>query len=323
MAELRRPPIQPEYPPGRISTGTIIVTQALFSIMIIAGCYWISNERHSAPSDNVHNLKSIASKLKAAGATKEAAKLYSRYLELSEKEPNRANIAYSLGLIYLELAQPSQALRWFYEAETSNAGPLKNAISEKIVHILERLGKSHSARQRLSQTVGLAQPTQHSDGDLLLAKLGPTSIHQSDLDRYLNGLPPEISKQLAGDQNRRPLLQKYIADELVWQKAQKLEYPKRDDVRLALNHMQRQIVVGRFLEEEILKKVQTDTPDLKAFYELNKESYKAKDKILPFEEVRSKVENEYRVMKFKAIYEEMVSNEFKNGNIQIIEEALR
>ena len=322
MAELRRPPIQPEFPQSRISMGKIIITQALFSIMIIAGFYWISNQHHGAQK-NVHNLKSIASKLKAAGATPEAAQLYSRYLELGEKEPNRANIAYSLGLIYLDLGKPSQALRWFYEAEASEAGPLKNAISEKIVHILERLGKSHAARQRLSQTVGLTQPTQHSADDILLAKIGPTSIHQSDLDRYLNGLPPELSKQLAGDHNQRPLLQKYIADELMWQKAQKLEYPKRDDVRLALNQMQRQLVVGRFLEEEILKKVQTDTTDLKAFYELNKESYKTKDTIPPFEEVRNKVENEYRVMKFKAIYEEMLSNEFKNGNIEIIAEALR
>jgi parvulin-like peptidyl-prolyl isomerase len=71
-------------------------------------------------------------------------------------------------------------------------------------------------------------------------------------------------------------LRKYVADELIWRKAQKLEYDEDPDVRRRLDALFKQLVVEAFVGKEILGKIEVDPADLKTFHAANRARYDQK-----------------------------------------------
>ncbi len=319
--ELRPPPSSPIAPArDRAVRGLLIVN--LIALLAIGGfLVWQSGNREAADPAAAEHAREVASKLKAAGALDEAAALYEVYLETTDApEKTRANVAYSLGSTYLESGRYERALRWFYEAESLGVGELSDQLSKKVVHTLERLGRYHSAKAALGSRVQLApeEAVQRAASDPVVASIDGREIHRSEVLRTLDDLPPEIAGQLEGQ--RGELLRKFVADELLWQKAVKLEYDKDPEVRRRYEALVKQLAVSKFVETEVVRQIEVDPADLENFFAANRGRYEKEGETL--EEMPPEVERDYRMSKIQTAYNELIEQELATDEVQLFPENM-
>ncbi len=326
--ELREPP-RPTPQPAVDSTVRRLL---LVNLMLLGGLgAWLLLRPAADPRPaSAEHRRQVAGKLKAAGVLDEAAELYEQYL-LADDAPadSRGRIAYSLGTTYLERGRYEKALRWFYEAESLGVGDLSDELGAKIVHALERLGRYHAAQAALGARVSLEpEPARHPDGDPVVATIDGTEIRRSELDRALEDLPPELARGFASPQARGEFLKKYVADELLWRKATKLQYDQRPEVRRQHAALLRQLTVGRFVEQEVLGKIEVDEADLRNYFEANRARYTPAEKEgqpaepPSFEQARAQVERDYRLLKMQTAYQELIDSELATADVELFPERL-
>jgi tetratricopeptide (TPR) repeat protein len=298
---------------------TLVVAGGALALLLVG--------RGQPPDAGAARARELASKLKAAGALEESAAQYQRWLETDSGEPAaRAKIAYSLGTLFVEQGQYEKALRWFYEADLLGAGDLESEVGAKIVFCLERLGRVEAARAALAAHTSLEEPetTKRAGSEVVLAKIGSREISAADAQRALDDLPPELQQHFASRDQRLAFLKKLVADELISGKAAKLELDRDPEVRRRLEGFFKQLVVSTFIEREILGKVSVAEEDLKNHFAANKDRFKPRDaKREPtFEEVRQAVEQDYRMMKIQAAYNELLERELSAEGVVLYPERL-
>jgi len=330
--ELRAPPKPTQHAPQSSRGSAVVIVLLLCALAMLAWLLMrdlsgVEAKRHSAEADDV---RALAGKLKAAGALGEAAKLYERYLETSAADEKiRANIAYSLGDMQSEGGNYEAALRWFYEAERLGGGGLGDKLSGKIVATLERLGRFHQAQAALDARAGLeeGETVQRGKDDAVVATVGKRDIYRSDVERALDDLPPQLAERFSGEKERQEFLRKYVVDELLWRKAKKLAYDNDPEVRRQLEGMMKQVVVGAFIEREVLGKIQVEAADVKTFYDANKERYaegEGDKKTIPaFEKVAERVTRDYQTMKMQAAYQKLIEEQLATEDVHINMDAWR
>lgn len=319
--ELRPPPQTPTTGRDRATRG-LLVLNLLVLLALGAFVWWRSTSAPAADAAAADHARQVASKLKAAGALDEAAALYEVFLRTTDAPAEtRANVAYSLGSLYLDAGRHERALRWFYEAESLGVGELRDPLSQKIVHALERLGRHHSAQAVLGARTALGEDddVQRPEDDPVVARVGERDIHRSEVLRMLDDLPPEMAGQLTGAQ-RGELLKKYVADELMWRKAVKLEYDRDPEVRRRHEALLKQLAISKFLEEDVVREIDVDPADLRNFFEANRERYEKEGETL--EQMPPEVERDYRMSKIEAAYQQIIETELATADVELYPERM-
>ncbi len=327
MMELREPP----RPPA--SVGPERAVRALL-FMILAAVLGVGAllVLRPAPGDRDAGGESerdrrLAAKLQAAGALEEAAVRYERYLERADLEPEaRAGIAYSLGSSYLEQGDLQRALRWFYEAELWGAGELEQELGRKIVHTLERLGRFHAAQSALDSRVRLDGEAEvvRGPGDPVVARIGAEPIYRSQVERALDELPPELAQRIRTPEDRREYVRQYVAEKLLWRKAQKLEYDRDPEVARRHAAALEQLAVARLIEDEVVGTIEVDEADLRNFFVANKERYRQEDAEAEpvLDQVRPLVERDYRLSKLQSGYQALIDEQLAAEEVELFLEAM-
>ena len=229
---------------------------------------------------------------------------------------------------YMQSGQFDRALRWFYEAETLGAGDLGDELSSRIVHCLERLGRHHAAQAALEHRVQLdTEPVARSNEDPVVARIGQTEIFRSQVERSLDALPPEVATSFSTAEGRQKLLEKYVSDELLWQKAVKLEYDRDPEVERRQTEVLKQLAVSRFVEREVLHQITVDETDLVNYFEANRERYQQQPnegevREVTFEKVRQLVERDYQMIKMQAAYSELIESELSAQGVELFPERM-
>lgn len=326
--ELREPPT-PDVSRSADRSVRWLLTAVLISIVgLIVWLVFGSGTSRLDPSE-ADRHREVAAKLQAAGALDEAAGLYESYLEDGGiPAETRARIAFSLGTNYMQEAQFDKALRWFYEAETLGAGDLGDELSSRIVHCLERLGRHHAAQAALESRVQLdTDQVKRSEDDPIVARIGQSEIRRSQVDRALDALPPEIASQFSTVEGKRELLKKYVADELLWQKAVKLEYDRDPEVERRQTEVLKQLAVSRFVEKEVLEKITIDEADVRNHFVANRDRYsesrsEGEGQEVSFEDVRQLVERDYQMTKMQSAYNELVETELSTQGVELYPEKM-
>ncbi len=332
--ELRSPPTPPPASAkDRVVRGLLILN--LLLLCAVGAFVWSrADGARAADPRAAEHAREVASKLKAAGALDQAAALYEVYLKATDAPPEtRASVAYSLASTYLDDGRYEQALRWFYEAEALGVGELSDQLSKKVVHTLERLGRYHSAKAVLDSRVAFApgssasggaadssSPVARSEQDPVVARIGGEEISRSQVLRLLDDLPPEAAAQLQGTAQRAELLKKYVADELLWRKAIKLEYDRDPQVRRSYEALLKQLAISKFVEREVVSRIEVDPADLKNFFEANRQRYEQEGETL--EQMPPEVERDYRMSKVQAAYQEIIDSELATEDVELFPENM-
>ena len=221
--------------------------------------------------------RELASKLKSVGLNGEAIKAYEDFFNTAQLDKQtRANSAYTVGKLYREEKNYEKALNWLYRVDIIDPDtPLKSELSSKIVHCLEELGKYHAAEYALDARSTLTEnPEEEQKGEKVVAEIGSSKITLSQVDEALQELPPWIQEQFKTKEKRVEFLKKFVADELFYRKAQKLEYDKDTALRKKTALFMKQQMINRILEEELKDKTTIQEDDLTNYFEANKEHYR-------------------------------------------------
>ena len=221
--------------------------------------------------------RELASKLKSVGLNREAIKAYEDYFNTAQLDKRtRANISYTVGKLYMEEGNYEEAMSWLYRVDIIDPDtPLKSELSSKIVHCLEELGRFHAAEYALdARSTRAENPEEEQKGQKVVAEIGSSKITLSQVDEALQELPPWIQEQFKTKEQRVEFLKKFVADELFYRKAQKLEYDKDTTLRKKTALFMKQQMINRILEEELKDKTVIQEDDLTNYFEANKEHYK-------------------------------------------------
>ncbi len=318
--ELRPPPLAAPPPPSRRGLYALLLAN-LALVGAVGLTLWL---RPAAGNrDYPARQREVAAKLQAAGALDEAATAWAGYLESSGlADAERAGIAYSLGNTLLAAGRYEAALRWFYEAESLGGGAVADELAQRIVHCLERLGRHHAAQAAMGASVALA-PAAGDAADPVVARIGDDEIRRSRLEQALDDGPPELRRAWTEAARRPDLLRRYVAEELLWRKALKLELDDDPEVRRRHAELLKQLAVNELVERELVAKIQADETDLRVWYKANQERYGGDEaEPRPFEEVRQVVERDYRMMKLDEGYQRLVESELSTAGVELFPERL-
>lgn len=326
--DLREPPRATPQGPSLASIRGLLIA-VLAAVLAVGAVLYLRSTTPAGGSAERH--RELAAKLQAAGALDEASAHYERYLAAADLAPEAAaRIAYSLGSTYLEQGRFQKALRWFYEAELWGPTELSDELGRKIVHTLERLGRHHAAQAALTERTRLdaseSDDVRRSPADPVIARIGSEEIYRSEVERALDELPPELAQSIRSPADREAFARQFVAEELLWRKARKMEYDRDADVLRRHEAALRQLAVARLVEDEVVGKVEIDESDLRNFFEANRGRYQeaAGDTSEPieFDGVRALVERDYRLGKVQSGYQALIETELSTEGVEVFTERM-
>ena len=322
MVELRSPPDTTRPPRSRdgLLVALVIVQLVLLGVVVLV---MLSSGRRGvgASGGDPELLREVSSELRAAGALEESARLLEEHLQgLPLDSEDRPAIAYSLGQTYLDAGLPERALRWFYEAESLDSPALRDEVKRKIVHSLERLGRVYAAQAAIDQRVQLDSSAAKS-GDPVVATIGEREIRRSEVlraadDAGLSQRGPASDEQLGG------WLRQYVAEELLYNKATKLEYDRDPVVRRSAERLRRQLIVGKFVESEVLSGIDPQSDDVANFFEANRSRYAQEGEDVELADVQQRVLHDYVSSKAQTEYQQLIDSELRVSGAVLYPERL-
>ena len=222
----------------------------------------------------------LANRLKGAGLTVQAIREYEQYVKTSPLDRKQvANISYTIGKMHMETGQYEKALSWFYRVEIADAQTqLKSEVNSKIISCLERSGKYGAAEYSLSRSTSHENEGVRKTGKVA-AKIGDEKIYLEDINEVIDSMPKWMRKQFEDKKARVEFLKKYVADELLYRKAVKLELNKAPDIRKKLRQMEKELMVNKILEQELKDKIKIENDDLENYFKAHKQDYIEKEAV--------------------------------------------
>ncbi len=224
--------------------------------------------------------RDLAGKLLSAGLKEKAIEQYERYLSEADLIPQRmANMAYTIGKLYMEEGRYEDALSWLYQVEMFDPKTdLAPEVGSKVVACLERLGRFSQAQYSLEARSSLNKENKNEfKGSQAVAQIGKDKITLKELTEAIDAMPDWMRQSMEEPSQREAFLKQYVAEELIYRKAIKLEIDKDPLVRKQAERALRQLMVQKVLEEEIRDKIKISPGDVELYFKANKNRYQEKE----------------------------------------------
>ena len=224
--------------------------------------------------------RDLAGKLLSAGLKGKAIEQYERYLsETGLPADRRATLAFTLGKLCMEEARYEDALSWLYQVEIIDPKTtLAPEVGAKIVACLENLGRFSQAQYSLDARSSLdKEKTDEFKGGRIVATIGKDQITLEEMMETIKALPEWMRPPLKEPHQKEAFLRQYVAEELLYRKAEKLELDEDPLVRKLAERAFRQLMVQKVLEKELQNKVSISADDIALYYKANKDRYREKE----------------------------------------------
>ena len=293
----------------------------LHCITIIAVCYALFRNQ-GEHLERTEVLQSSAAKLLAAGIRGEAISQYEEYLRESNiPRPIRASVSYSIAELYEAEGRPEKALAWYYQVTGIDSSSTQVKESQKkIVSILESLGRHQAAKAMLSSATSLdPEPVKGT----VVAEVSQKKILLEEIDATLDSLPKPLKSAFEGVEGKRKFVKKYVADQLLFEKAKRQNFDTDPKWLKQLEEIKRQYLVGRVVDEEIISKINMDETDLKNYYEAHKAKYTQNKTTQSFDKVKQLVSEDYRLEKSQKKYQELIDRLVDSDQVKLSLEKVK
>ena len=249
-----------------------------FTAVIVTVVVTAKQDARVDPSGGLSHtaLREYAAILEQKGLKEAALEAYQEYLAKAPLEPQiRANVCYSVGKLAIEAGQYEKALEMLYQAEMLDPdGPMKDDIGSKVVLCLDRMGRAGDLRRELrKRTVSSRTGEDLADGEVVLAEFGGQVITGRDLEREIEKLPPAARESFDSPEKRAELLEHFVAERLLLDRALRLELDKAPEVQDELARVRDGLIVRRLIEQEIDAKLSITPGDVRRFYEAELERF--------------------------------------------------
>ncbi len=225
---------------------------------------------------NVERQREWAGKLLARGLQDEAVGVYESIIASGEiPDVTLASISLSIGKIHADRQRYEKAVAALDRAALlTTSDEQKGEINRLLVTCLERLGRSADAAFELKKAAAPGtSKVEGSDGGETLAEAGDVKVTRRDLEEALKRLPANAASQFQSRDGRRELVQSLLASRVLYSKARNLGLDKNQEVRASVEDAEKQIVVSRYLHDEVTAKVKVDAKDVETYFQANKKRY--------------------------------------------------
>ncbi len=258
-------------------------------ILLMAGAaglvFWYLQDTRGSHQGNMSGMRGelrrdLAGKLLSAGLTEKALEQYQLYLsETDLSAQRRANMAFTIGKLYMEMGRYEDALNWLFRVEMLDPkSELAPEVGSKIVACLERLGRYAQAQYSLDAR---SSPDERKVDEFkdqqIVARIGKQTISLEELDQAIDAMPEWMRQSMNDPSRKEAFLQQYVAEELLYRKAKKLEFDQDPLVRRQAEQALRQLLVQKVLEQEIQDRVKISPEDVELYYRANKINYQEKE----------------------------------------------
>jgi len=299
--------------------GLLLVIAGFFCISILVYVYFCTLEREEL-------AKKYISELIDKGLKREAASEYKALADsFNVAKKKKGNLYYLAANIYRELSDYQNALSLYIKAKTYNPSVAED-IDMKIVECLEYLGKQYDAVKAMYEATALAPERGKKFRGRVVARIGKRSIYTDELEERIRMLPPELQKEYSRKEKKIEFLKRYVAEELLLNSAYRRGLDKQAWFTQQVEEFKRQVLLDRMLEEEILSKVKITPQELKLYYEAHKEEFKSSDggkqRTLPFEEAKDRIESILRREKIEELQREYFTKLLAAEKVELYEDAV-
>lgn len=224
--------------------------------------------------------RELAGKLLAAGLSGQAIEHYEKYFDEARIPPDQqAQVAYTIGKLCMDGGRYEEALSWLYRVEILHPKTeLAAETGSKIVACLERLGRYTQAEYALqSHAAPSAEKTSGPSAGAVAARIGSDTITAQEVLEAMDALPDFMRESLRDPARKEEFLKQYVAEELLYRKARKLEIDKDPQIRLQADRALRQILIRKVLETEVRDKVRVSDEDIDLYYRANRDRYQERE----------------------------------------------
>ena len=296
-------------------------------LLAVSSC---SKSPQNLPAERVREFANV---LYNRELYKQAIAEYERYLHdypLDERE--QASISYTIGNIYFDRVRDYETALSYYlrVQELYPKSELTPEAGKRIVECLERLQRSADAQQALEESTFLdtAQVTKKRPG-AVLAKIGSREITSGDLEFEMKRLPPYMQAQIKDKSKRVEFLRQYVATELFYDAAKRKGLEKDAEVLEAAFLAKKNLMVQKFLEEEIAGKIDYHESDLDLYYRANLNRYTKTDSAgknpqqLSFAEAKPQVTQDFIREKQQQSYNALIERMLRAEAVQIYDDKVQ
>jgi len=237
--------------------------------------------------------KELALKLERQGLGQQAARSWQEYLVAADVgNEERAKVWYRIGKLHQQAGRYDEALHGYYRSEAfARLDELRDEIGRRTQECLEAAGRFAALRHELAGRVGAGGSGARAS--TVVAEIGPEKITEADLDgmveeqiaRQLDQLaaflPPEerskqkeaMLKRLSSPEQRLAMLQRFLAEELLYRRARDSKLAEKAQTRDLLRDLERKVLAQRALEAELSDKIKITPGDVETFFEAHKAEY--------------------------------------------------
>ncbi len=124
--------------------------------------------------------------------------------------------------------------------------------------------------------------------DKILAKVNGKAITESQLQQFLNALPPNYDKVKQNPDFKKQVLDSMINEELLYQEAEREKLENTPEVKKQIEEAKKKILINALLRKHVKPpKVSVSEKEVKEFYEKNKSKFvDANGKPVPYESLK-------------------------------------
>jgi len=305
-----------------IKFGTCMIIISFF-----AGCS--QTDKQSISGEKV---REYANALYNRELYQQAVEEYQHYLDNYTVENDvRANIHYIIGNIYFERLNDYENAfaRYLKVKHLFPESNLETQVSKRIIACLERLQRSEDAKQALDEAASLEPDSVPSRPGTVIAKIGDREITTGDLKYQINQLPEYMRSQFEKSKDKLQFLEQYIATELFYDAAKRQTLDKNKDVIEGTFQAKKNLMVQKYIENEIASNIDVTPEDVEMYYKANKEKYAEMDESgnitnqKPFSEVKQQVAQDLVREKQQKKYSELIQRMMKTEGVEIYSDRIK
>jgi len=137
-------------------------------------------------------------------------------------------------------------------------------------------GMLHSIFLLTSIAIFLIMGCGKKEEKAILARVDEEVITLTDFNDRISHLPAQYQEVVR--KNKPRLLDDFIVESLLCKEAVRQGLDKLKDTKVVLREARRKILMARFIEEEVEKKVEVDEGELRDYYEKNKEKFRVAER---------------------------------------------
>jgi tetratricopeptide (TPR) repeat protein len=300
----------------------------LATLLIVWAC---QSKKTSAVSEE-DRLK-LANAYYTNGLYEASVQEYLDYLANTDLDAGRqANTYYSVANIYFErLNDYEKAVQYYFKIKylfpESN---LQSEVSKRVVDCLERMQKSADASRIYESEAALdkTQTPSHATGETL-AEFGSRKITQGDLEFEISRLPAYIQEQIKDKNQKSEILTQLVAQELLYDKAKRMELDKNKDVIEGVYRAQKSMMAEMLLQSEMQGQVKIEPADVELFYLAHKDRYAEKDekgnvtRQKPLAEVQQQAAQELAMDRQQQAYQKLINRLMQAEKVKVYPERVK